>query len=464
MTSVGDFGSVVKAPDGPAVAGMSFVGWATSPDGKASIMAGDEIQLTSDISIYAVYEPVQHTVTLSVSGRGAVNPGKSTTLVSHGMKVKLPDVEVKSGYELKGWSIDGSSLEKLKPGSEIAIESPMSLTAVIEPISYKIAYAADGAKIIGTMPLSYTVEDVSVSMPLAERDGFNFIGWRSMHWDGAKSSFDASLARDLEVSPAFEEKEYSVRFIDGLDGSIISSHKAKHGQSVREPAAPAHDGYAFARWDKAASKVTSDIDVIAIYEKASFKVRFVDGLTSSTIREVSAAFGEPAQEPPIPAFEGYNFVGWDKEFSSVTQDLTVTARYEAKKFTVSFDANGGSGSTASRVMEYGKEYTIDACSFKKPGYSFKGWALSPSGDARYAALSKVKNISSGADVKLYAVWAKDGGGSGSGSQNGHYETHAFCSACGRDLTATSQTFVTHVKSSRDCNDSYQYFDRVWVKD
>ena len=38
--------------------------------------------------------------------------------------------------------------------------------------------------------------------------------------------------------------------------------------------------------------------------------------------------GQAATAPTDPTRDGYTFIGWDKDFSAVTTDLTVTAQYE----------------------------------------------------------------------------------------------------------------------------------------
>ena len=38
--------------------------------------------------------------------------------------------------------------------------------------------------------------------------------------------------------------------------------------------------------------------------------------------------GEAATAPVDPTRDGYTFTGWDKDFSNITADLTVTAKYE----------------------------------------------------------------------------------------------------------------------------------------
>ena len=51
----------------------------------------------------------------------------------------------------------------------------------------------------------------------------------------------------------------------------------------------------------------------------------------------------------------------------------------AATFTVSYDANGGSGSIASHTATYGKSFTVKDNSFTRTGYSFAGWTTKSDG-------------------------------------------------------------------------------------
>ena len=133
------------------------------------------------------------------------------------------------------------------------------------------------------------------------------------------------------VTPA----TYLVTFVDGLTNETISTVKVEEGNAATAPEAPAHEGYTFKGWDKDFSNVTADLTVTAQYEKneeppkpTEYTVTFVDGLTGETIATDAVEEGNAATAPVAPAHEGYTFKGWDKDFSNVTSDLTVTAQYE----------------------------------------------------------------------------------------------------------------------------------------
>ena len=82
---------------------------------------------------------------------------------------------------------------------------------------------------------------------------------------------------------------------------------------------------------------------------------------------------------------------------------TLTKNFQIKNvYSVSFNANGGSGEKNSVPIADGEEYTLPANPFTAPsGYQFKGWAASQNGNV----LEGEKIIVS-ENVTLYAIWEK----------------------------------------------------------
>ncbi|MGM9627574.1 MAG: InlB B-repeat-containing protein, partial [Faecousia sp.] len=78
---------------------------------------------------------------------------------------------------------------------------------------------------------------------------------------------------------------------------------------------------------------------------------------------------------------------------------TVTLEIELPDCTVTFDANGGSGSMDDAIVTYGS-YTLPECGFTAPkGKQFKGWAASADGEVISDSAITVTE-----DITLYAVW------------------------------------------------------------
>lgn len=70
-------------------------------------------------------------------------------------------------------------------------------------------------------------------------------------------------------------------------------------------------------------------------------------------------------------------------------------------YTVSYNANGGSGAPSSQTKYYGKNITLSSTKPTRTGYSFQGWATSASGSVAYAAGA---SYTANAGATLYAVW------------------------------------------------------------
>lgn len=87
---------------------------------------------------------------------------------------------------------------------------------------------------------------------------------------------------------------------------------------------------------------------------------------------------------------------------SVSTTFTVL---QLNHWTVSYNANGGSGAPASQTKWYGSVLTLSSTKPTRTGYIFKGWATSASGGVVYAAGGQYGT--DGSNITLYAVWSEN---------------------------------------------------------
>ena len=91
------------------------------------------------------------------------------------------------------------------------------------------------------------------------------------------------------------------------------------------------------------------------------------------IREDTIKEGQSATPPAIPEIPGYTANGWDGNYSNVTKDEIVTAKYNVITYYITYMTNGGSGN-GGNPGTYNVESQI---SLKAPGeragYTFAGW-------------------------------------------------------------------------------------------
>ena len=92
----------------------------------------------------------------------------------------------------------------------------------------------------------------------------------------------------------------------------------------------------------------------------------------------------------------------------------ITEYIYRNTFTVTFDANGGSGEMESQTFEQGKAQNISKNNFTSPqsGKVFSGW--SKKADSKTADYTDGQKITIEKNLTLYALWhSKDGAGTAS---------------------------------------------------
>ena len=98
-----------------------------------------------------------------------------------------------------------------------------------------------------------------------------------------------------------------------------------------------------------------------------------------------------------------------KLHASTAADKLFTLYYSPNPYTVSFLANGGTGTMADQAFTYDEAQALQANAFTRRGYTFDGWATAQDGEKAYADGEEVVNLTDSADgvVSLYACWAAE---------------------------------------------------------
>ncbi len=154
---------------------------------------------------------------------------------------------------------------------------------------------------------------------------------------------------------------------------------------------------------------------------AKYTVTYNDnGATSGMVPTDSGAYPEGSSVTVLGntgalARSGYAFTGWndgngtsylpDATFTMGTADVILYAVWK-QEYTVTFNANGGSGTMADQTVAEGATVTLTGNTFTRSGYAFAGWATtSSSGSVEYA---DGETFTMGtADLPLYAVWKQE---------------------------------------------------------
>lgn len=120
---------------------------------------------------------------------------------------------------------------------------------------------------------------------------------------------------------------------------------------------------------------------------------------------------------PQPTRMGYTFTGWTGSNGTTPQktvtvnkgtrgNLSYTANWSANQYTVSYDANGGTGTMNADTATYNENYITKANKFTRTGYEFVDWAENADGTGgKWTSwIGKPWKWTYTKNITLYAQW------------------------------------------------------------
>ena len=107
--------------------------------------------------------------------------------------------------------------------------------------------------------------------------------------------------------------------------------------------------------------------------------------------------------------DGYGWTGWsgtwnydNGQYGINNNKLVLYARWTSNKYTISYNANGGSNAPSNQSKTYGNNISLSSSKPIRTGYTFIGWNTSSNGSG--TSYSAGATYSNNANVTLYAQW------------------------------------------------------------
>ena len=171
----------------------------------------------------------------------------------------------------------------------------------------------------------------NVQIPLYNNSATQLTGQVAMTFAGAAFAEPVLIAAAYVAEQAIQAID--PRVTPGLAGknklgdAITAARELPEGeraqfQAVYNAAVAAYTSDFTTQMD--ADKADDALRTAMAYE---YTVTFVDW-DGKVLKTQSVEHGKSATAPPSPKREGYAFTGWDKNFSNVTEEMTITAQYE----------------------------------------------------------------------------------------------------------------------------------------
>ena len=325
---------------------------------------------------------------------------------------------------------------KLTDVDRVAATMSVSTTFTIPALaSYKVYYSANGGEGAPSTQTKYYDKPLTLSSTKPTRSGYTFQGWGT-------SATDTTV--DYDAGDSYTDNEtITLRAI--WKKTIKLTYNANSGSGA--PAAqsadvynattsykftlssikPTRTGYTFLGWSTSSSAtsasysaggtitLSSSDTLYAVWKINTYTVSYNANGGSGAPSSQTKTYGKTLTlSSTKPTRTGYTFQGWGTSATDTTVDYAAGGSYTANAgdtlyaiwkintYTVSYNANGGSGAPSSQTKEYGKTLTLSSVKPTRTNYTFVGWATSASETS--ATYSAGGSYTANSAVTLYAIW------------------------------------------------------------
>ena len=343
----------------------------------------------------------------SDTGKGGGLYAEKSTLTISGGTIKGNKAAYGGGVALNGskinsitkWTVVGNKAYKTDNGKGyigggIYLENEwMNVSAGSNRI-YNNTADGHGADICLEKGASITLPDAAGMGATYRNSGINIDGWYeddNPRYEPSESGVAVDISKTLtgprSLVASYKASPVRTVTIDangGVGGS--GSQTVQKGTTVTLEA-PTKEGHLFKGWEDEKGKsypagedgkvnitVNENMKLTAVWEARSFTVTYV--LLNGKTRAETVNYGQKVTLGEEPR-TGYTFVGWKDgenvyragETITVTGDMTLTAVWEARTFTVTYVLLNGE--TRAETAAYGQKVTLGE--EPRTGYTFVGW-------------------------------------------------------------------------------------------
>ena len=336
-----NYGTAITAPADPTKEGYTFAGW------DENIPANMPAE---NVTVKAQWTINKYTITFNTDGGSKIDP----ITQNYGTKITAPANPAKEGYTFAGW-------DRAIPGTMPA--ENMTVKAQWKINQYTIRFDTDGGSKIDPIAQDYGTAITAPADPT--KTGYTFAGW-------SEEIPGRMPAENMTVKAKWTINQYTVTFKNGDE--VVKSAKMDYGSTITAPAVPVKEGHTFKGWQGYTTNMTvpaHDVTFTAQWTINQYTLTFKNGET--VYKTITQDYGTAIAKPADPTKTGYTFDGWDKEIPETMPagDMTITAKWTANQYTVTFDSAGGSA-CESKTVTYDQPYgTLPRPT--KEGYTFTGW-------------------------------------------------------------------------------------------
>ena len=400
--------------------GYKFLGWfLETNEYKDGIWTS-----AGNLRLTAAWEALGYTLTLDTNG-GDILYDSVKTLTYDSAYGILP-IPTRKGHTFLGWFTAQHTGDAVTESTTVNTANDHTLYAHWKANVYNVTFLENGGNAPDITEKQITFGETFGALPSTTRTGYTFLGWYTAEQEGHKVLADTvvDVADNITLYALWSANGYTVTFDPKGASLTTSSTGVEFDSEYGTLPTVTRTGYTFLGWftaENGGNKITADSimqtskdhTLYAHWQANNYTVSFNLNGGEGSYSSITVTFETGYKNLPIPERTGYTFKGWytnstggalKNEGSAIyiDRDHTLYARWEANRYKISFDAQGGSVSTSQYTQPYDGIYG-NLPTPKKYGHTFLGWFTEKTGGTKITSSTTVKTAS---EHTLYAHWEK----------------------------------------------------------
>lgn len=415
----------------PTRTGYNFLGWSTSSTAtSASYQPSGSITISANTTLYAVWQQITYTVSYN---KGSSGTGTNTTATKYyGTALTLKGaIFTRTGYTQTGWSTsDGGSMAYGLSASYTA-NAAVTLYPYWTINTYAVTYNK-GSNGTGTNTSDTKTYGTALTLKGAifTRTGYTQTGWSTSDGGSKAYNLSASYTTNAAVTlyPFWTINTYTVSYKKGASGTGTETTDTKTYNTALtlKGAIFTRTGYTQTGWSTSdggalayalsgSYTANSAVTLYPYWTINTYTISYNKGSSGSgTNTSDTKTYGTALTlKGAIFTRTGYAQTGWSTSdggakaydiSGSYTTNASATLYpyWTLNTYTITYNANGGSGAPSAQTKSYGIDLTLSATIPTNGVMQFLGWA-----ETDYAVEAQYQpsgTFTKNQNTVLYAVW------------------------------------------------------------
>ena len=398
-----------------APTGYEFRGWATARDSSTIEYAAGAtvfVDANGDNHLYAVWQVKTYTVTW-VNWNDEVLQTEPDVAYNTMPKAYTGEAPTKPSdedhdYKFTDWD---KPLQKVTSNQVYKAQYEASFN-----VTYDLSGGAWTTETEDTFR-KFENDQVNVIEAVPTKEGYTFADWTSEEVTIENDAFTMP-AKDVTLKAKWNVNKYTIKWVNWDGSEVRTDTEVPYGTELEAPADPtraadAQYTYTFKGWTPEVKTVTGNATYRATYTKEANPYTLTYDLDggeweNDTTYTYPKKYNEEVEVKADPTKTGYTFAGWTSaevkvvngKFTMPAKDVTLTAKWEANIYKVTYDLDGGEWTEATNEFPYEYKATVEVVKTvpTREGYKFSGWRSEEVTIENDAFTMPAK------DVVLKAVW------------------------------------------------------------